>query len=126
VNILFYLVTISGIIHPAPIFWSINPEQKFRDRQGKEISLEKWNELNGQKEYASIKQEIFEGFFISTVWLGIVEDGYYFETVAFKNDKPEIQFLYLNEQDALRGHEQIKLGIKQLNQGINVIFQGNE
>lgn len=64
----------------------------YYDRQGQPITMDEWGRLIGDLEYKIIRQTpLFDGTFISTVWLGIDYGFGYgppliFETMVFPND----------------------------------------
>lgn len=94
--------------------------QLFYDRQGNEMSKEDWVlKLNDEK-YKIIRQDYYDIYFISTVWLGLNHrffmDGkpLIFETMIFMaNEKDKdcddplnlYQERYSSEEEAIYGHD---------------------
>lgn len=90
---------------------------KYYDKEGKEISMEKFGELRRSREYKIIKQTTTpNGVLISTVWIGMNLDFYdavnptIFESMVFpsEDNRAEIDMKkYSTEENALQGHEHL-------------------
>lgn len=92
----------------------------YYDRQGKEIDLMDWGMKCEDMSYKVIKQENFDRWFISTVWIGMNMSLFrklpplIFETMIFLNDTTEKEndplehFMerYFTEAESLKGHEE--------------------
>ena len=85
----------------------------FYNKEGKEISVQEFTKLFEDKNYQVIKQDkLSNGYFISTVWLGINHSFVFseklllFETMVFDSNKSSVeQKRYSTEKQALRGHK---------------------
>lgn len=97
------------------------PKGHFFDRTGKKIGFEEWANLFEIRKYRVVRQDYFNEYMISTVWLGInesfspSESPLLFETMIFNEVhstrlgyvhrwKEDEQYRYYTEQQALRGH----------------------
>lgn len=92
----------------------------YYNKEGKEIDLYEWARLLEDIDYKIIKQETLKnGYFVSTVWLGLNHawregEVLIFETMVFdrKDDKNSYMDVYMDryttEAEARRGHEIIK------------------
>ena len=86
------------------------------DKNGKEINLEEWGKLFGDKDYKIIKQETLpDGKKVSTVWLGLDHnfgegEPLIFETMVFSSegDFSDVDVeRYSTLEEAQKGHKEM-------------------
>lgn len=92
----------------------------YRDKEGNELKIEELEPLLRDPDYKIIKQESVNGYFISTVWLGVPYGMgcHYFETMVFltpeeAEDPRETLgssmdcYRYCTKEEAIKGHEEV-------------------
>jgi hypothetical protein len=92
----------------------------YRDKEGKELTIEQLEPLLRDPDYKVIKQEQIGKYFISTVWLGVPHGMgcHYFETMVFLTpeaveDRRESLgktmecYRYCTKEEALEGHLEV-------------------
>lgn len=96
------------------------PKLCYRDKQGRELKIEELEPLLIDPDYKVVKQEVVDGYFISTVWLGVPYGMgcHYFETMVFLTPKGSEDprddlgktldcYRYCNLSEAKIGHEEV-------------------
>ncbi len=85
---------------------------EFYDREGHEITMQRWGALLKGDDYRVIAQDRpVEGVLVSTVWLGLDHQFFtsgpplIFETMVFGGPLDEYQQRYSTEDAARRGHQ---------------------
>ena len=91
----------------------------YYDRQGKEIDREEWEAKIIDNDYKIVKQQYYDRWFISTVWLGAPamlsfrsEENLIFETMIFYSDRdsPDIGDDLVGYQERYATEDQAKIG----------------
>lgn len=88
---------------------------RYRDKFGKEITMEEWARLLNDREYCRVKYDEVNGYKISTVWLGLNQQYYdyaqpeFFETMVFglSGNADEEMERYHDLKEAQEGHERM-------------------
>lgn len=96
------------------------PKLCYRDKEGKELSIDELEPLLRDPDYKIIKQEQIGKYFISTVWLGVPHGMgcHYFETMVFltpegAEDPRESLgesldcYRYCTQKEAIEGHLEV-------------------
>lgn len=84
---------------------------KIYNKEGKQIGGKEWGELLNDRSYSTIKQEdLPDGCYISTVWLGLdhrfsIGEPLIFETMVFDREDKEVEMQrYTTLEEAELGH----------------------
>ena len=92
----------------------------YYDKQGKQISINEWENLIIDPNYKIIKQNVVDGFLVSTVWLGI-DHAFFpgtlkpiiFETMIFGDKNEELDVKRASTiEEALEDHKSMLKRIK--------------
>jgi hypothetical protein len=92
---------------------------RYYDRSGKPMTMTDWAEKFDDFDYRRVALTRLEGGEVSTVWLGLNHrfgDGtpLIFETMVFGGKMDQECNRYSNEQDAIRGHQEMVNKVKVL------------
>lgn len=91
----------------------------YYDREGNSLTLDEYARLMAQPEYVRVKKTDGDGWFVSTVWLGLdhgfMDDGppEIFETMLFYTDSgkihsnDEVMLRAATEDEALKNHHEV-------------------
>ena len=80
-----------------------------RDRSGNYLSINELTPLLEDLSYKVVNQEIVNGLYVSTVWLGVIHNNNsLFETIVFDNNTKQLYIeRYPTEELAVLGHGKI-------------------
>jgi hypothetical protein len=90
----------------------------FFDRQGVPLTMERANDLLGDREYVRVASHAEAGCWVSTVWLGMnmnhlrIGPPLLFETMIFGPVMDRYQWRWPTEAAALAGHDQIVMHLR--------------
>lgn len=76
----------------------------YRNREGEPITMDEWQRLWDNDDYKIIDQTWSDDVMISTVWLGLVHIGGWFETLIFGGAHDGEMWRYSSEEQARKGH----------------------
>jgi hypothetical protein len=87
------------------------------DRQGQPLTIERANDLLGDRDYARVAEHTEAGCWVSTVWLGLNHNWsggvpLLFETMIFGPVMDGHQWRYPTEAAALAGHDQAVMHLR--------------
>lgn len=85
----------------------------YLNRKGEPITMEQWSTLLNDDDYKIIEQTAINADIkVSTVWLGLVHIGGFFETMIFGGHRDQDLWRYYTEKAARRGHKDIVAMVK--------------